>query len=287
MNKIAKKAERFLRSAGVHCKNLYYGPAMRRWHSKNYHVALATMPSNLRDTLHHLEREGYAQCRIEDFGPEAMAEYKCMEEEYDAFVKSPETAEAKARFEQDSKASWKEYVVKRYVQGEPIPATSPLVQIGQTPLMRSFIDCFFDAQSVIKLVDYWLTLPATHTDRSGSRNWHRDPGDFKILKLFVYLTDVPEDAGPTEYFPRSFHGGEFYNFIPSKWHQIGFYLTDEQANSLSQQVSPINVPGKKGDVIMINTSGIHRGGHGTQKRGMANIMYASKRECADEVLNLV
>ena len=45
--------------------------------------------------------------------------------------------------------------------------------------------------------DYWLVTP-WHGERRGSQVWHRDP-ERDPRKVFLYLTDVTEDAGPLEF----------------------------------------------------------------------------------------
>jgi hypothetical protein len=36
-----------------------------------------------------------------------------------------------------------------------------------------------------------------------SQLWHRDPEDLKLVKVFVYLADVDERAGPFRYIPQT------------------------------------------------------------------------------------
>ena len=45
--------------------------------------------------------------------------------------------------------------------------------------------------------------------RVSSQRWHRDYNDERLVKVFIYLTDVDEDTGPLEYVPGSTLGGEY------------------------------------------------------------------------------
>ena len=63
-----------------------------------------------------------------------------------------------------------------------------------------------------KLVDYdhWYTVPFSEDyERVKSQQWHRDPEDQHVVKVFLYFSDVDEGAGPFEYVPGSTQGGPF------------------------------------------------------------------------------
>ena len=45
--------------------------------------------------------------------------------------------------------------------------------------------------------------------RVASQRWHRDPDDDHIVKMFIYLSDVAEEAGPFEYVRDSAAGGRY------------------------------------------------------------------------------
>lgn len=99
-------------------------------------------------------------------------------------------------------------------------------------------------------------------ERSGSQKWHRDLEDLKILKIFMYCTEVGPDNGPLEYVPKSFCGGDF----PIN---KGSYTMSDYQNSrilsseLEQQFcdpNSITFVGQPGDIIICNNTGYHRGG---------------------------
>src|SRR5439155_1288274 len=63
-----------------------------------------------------------------------------------------------------------------------------------------------------RLIDFdnWYTIPEARADtRVKSQRWHRDPWDNHIVKVFVYFSDVDEEAGPFEYVPGSAAGGRY------------------------------------------------------------------------------
>ncbi len=273
MARVIKRIQKFLAHLKMKILSVLGKPALVRWRNNHYEQVKSGLNDNLKKALDDLEDQGFAICRIEDFAEADV--YQKMQDEYAAFSESPAVQEKHAAF-LDGGAEWKQYVAKCYAAGDVVPADSALFAFAGLSQVRALTQCYFDGQPVLKAVDYWRTFPSSHTERSGSRNWHRDPGDMRLLKFFIYMTDVPDEAGPTEYFPGSFIGGKLEYLVPHDWFRLGFYLSDEQVKALEAKCDFINTAGKKGDVVMINTTGIHRGGHSTLERGMANLMFTSE-----------
>jgi len=112
----------------------------------------------------------------------------------------------------------------------------------------------------------WVHSWSNDYGRIHSQNWHRDREDYKLLKIFIYHSDVDENTGPFQYVPKSFCGGDFptYKGREKYWD----YASDEEnrGNPISQEEidlcekNHISFTGKVGDIIMTNNSGFHRGG---------------------------
>lgn len=76
-------------------------------------------------------------------------------------------------------------------------------------------------------VDNWYTVPYPNAKkRVASQRWHRDPDDGHIVKMFIYLSDVDEEAGPFEYVRDSAAGGRYGNLFP--WRDGDFYPSGEE-----------------------------------------------------------
>jgi len=103
--------------------------------------------------------------------------------------------------------------------------------------------------------------------RHHSQNWHRDREDYKLLKIFIYHSEVGEKNGPFEYVPKSFCGGDFYGLYKDRT-SYWDYASDHEnrGNPKSQleldkcETTKVTFTGKPGDIIMVNNSGFHRGG---------------------------
>jgi hypothetical protein len=103
-----------------------------------------------------------------------------------------------------------------------------------------------------------LTVPA-NKKRMESQRWHRDLDDKKMLKVFIYLSDVDENSGPFTYIKESHHGGRWRGVAP-QLPPMGSYPKDGEVESKVPLSFHFPVVGKAGTLIFADTSGLHRGG---------------------------
>ena len=87
------------------------------------------------------------------------------------------------------------------------------------PRLLDVANAYLGMWSKLEYVDVWYTPPARGGERVSSQRWHRDFNDRHLLKAFIYLVDVDEEAGPFEYVPRSAPGGELDHLWP--WQPLG------------------------------------------------------------------
>lgn len=109
-----------------------------------------------------------------------------------------------------------------------------------------------------------------------SQRWHRDSEDRKMVKVFLYLTDVEEaGTGPFSYVKGSHGSGRFARLFPQH-PPVGSY---PPPGAVEQAVPPDAIRtcfGKAGTLILCDTTGLHRGGYSTTKeRIMFTASYVS------------
>jgi hypothetical protein len=80
--------------------------------------------------------------------------------------------------------------------------------------------------------------------------FHRDPDDWRFLKLFIYLTDVDEQSGPHEFVTGSHHSSGRILSKP--------YINEELEYSYGRK-SMVKITGPKGTTFIEDTWGVHRG----------------------------
>ncbi|MBI2055921.1 MAG: hypothetical protein HYT37_00890 [Candidatus Sungbacteria bacterium] len=98
-----------------------------------------------------------------------------------------------------------------------------------------------------------------------SQRWHRDNEDKRLCKMFIYMTDVLDDAdGPFKYIKESHAMGRYGNVFPSRppsslYPDLGGV----------EKVIPADVVqtcfGRAGTVVLADTGGLHKGGYTTSK----------------------
>jgi hypothetical protein len=114
---------------------------------------------------------------------------------------------------------------------------------------------------------------------SHSQNWHRDPEEKRMIKVFIYINEVNERNGPFVYVKHSQPSGKstLSKFAPQKL-SYGSYPDEKSVLSKVKDKDLITAIGKAGTVIFCDTAGLHRGGLSfSGERIMATGFYPSKK----------
>ncbi|GBE90357.1 phytanoyl-CoA dioxygenase [Nostoc cycadae] len=121
-------------------------------------------------------------------------------------------------------------------------------------------------QRLLNIIEHYIGLPVAYHGtyfrrdlanqlEKGSRLWHLDPEDRKVLKIIVYVNDVSENHGPFQYIPLSLTS----NIVQYLKYNYG-YIPNE---TMQKVISPDNYKsciGSSGTVIFAGTGSIfHRG----------------------------
>jgi len=171
---------------------------------------------------------------------------------------------------------WKStYLKRRFKSGEPIPQDSALLGLMLAPELRAWLKDFFGGSYRNHAADYWHTVPSD-TPLTGSQNWHTDPEDTIMCKVFVYFSDVDEEAGATEYVIGSQVGGNpALRRFEHKGTSGRYYSNAEMTELFAGGARSVLAKGGAGSLVFINTTGLHRGGKGSKERFMANYTFVS------------
>ena len=170
----------------------------------------------------------------------------------------------------------------KYLWGENIEKLdldNPFNHLAIEPLVLEIINSYMGLFAHFFFSSGNVTVPGTRdAAAAGSQRWHRDPGsgDKRIVKIFLYINDVPPEAGPFEYVRKSSTTGAFAGIFPFV-QPDGVYPESGavDAHPLLREHILSNV-GKAGTMIFCDTTGLHRGGFSTGKeRIMATAAYTS------------
>ena len=114
-----------------------------------------------------------------------------------------------------------------------------------------------------------------------SQRWHRDHEDKKLCKIFLYLTDVDEEAGPFIYIPYSKYGKKWGALFPQGAPK-GAYPKLGEVEKIIPSNHITKMTGKAGTVIFCDTSGLHKGGHAfSRERIMLTAGYRSRASASE------
>jgi hypothetical protein len=195
----------------------------------------------------------------------------------DAFIAETEDGLAReaAGEEGGLRRSVKTFLVRRNAWGVDLDADDPWLRLALDQRVLDLANTYLGLWSKLEYVDLWYTPPTGAPERTSSQRWHRDFNDRLLLKAFLYLNDVGEDAGPFEYVPRSFPGGELGDLWPWYPGYDGYPPDEEFARRMEgKRVETFTAP--RGTLIFCNTCGFHRGGFAeSSPRVLATWTYAS------------
>jgi hypothetical protein len=241
-----------------------------------------------------LETQGFSAVAFEEFFPDAGQDaWARLRADGDRFVERCEADIARRREKEEARAKKGkapkglgkgDYILRNL--GKDVPALGPddpWLRLGVSDRMLDVVNSYFGLWSKLTYVDLWFTPPAPPgAGRVSSQRWHRDYNDERLVKVFVYLTDIDEDTGPLEYVPGSTVGGEYGDAWPWRPVSNDLYPSQEEFVQRIPESAQLSFTGPEGSVIFCNTSGFHRGGYatGNRPRVMAVYNYSSPASLA-------
>lgn len=116
---------------------------------------------------------------------------------------------------------------------------------------------YFKSQPVSDVLGYWIHTDFVKESNSMSATkWHFDMDRIKWIKVFFYLSDMDTERGP-HCFVRGSHktGG-----IPAELLKRGYArVEDHEVEQYYKKEDIIEVVGKKGTIVAVDTRGLHKG----------------------------
>jgi hypothetical protein len=223
-----------------------------------------------------LRVEGFAALPFGELFPDP-ARWDSVAKAAEAFIAQTEEGLRReaAGEETTLRRSVKKFLVRKNAWGVDLSTDDPWLALALDARVLDLANTYLGMWSKLEYVDLWYTPPSDEPDRQSSQRWHRDFNDRLLLKAFLYLVDVDEEAGPFEYVPRSFPGGELGDIWPWYPGYHGYPPDEEFASRMEgQRVETFTAP--RGTLLFCNTSGFHRGGYATGKpRVLATWTYSS------------
>lgn len=153
--------------------------------------------------------------------------------------------------------------------------------------LLNIANAYFQMYAKLRYYNVWKTFASQGSARE-SQLWHFDREDNLILKLFLYLDDVDEGAGPFTYAPGTHRKGPLRSIKPEFFMEGNVRrTTDEQMDAVFPKENWKKGTGKKGTIIFADTRGFHKGGEArTKDRLMYTCMYTSKASESKDLLKI-
>jgi hypothetical protein len=181
----------------------------------------------------------------------------------------------------------KRYVVELLGHRPTLDPDDIFARFALQPEVLSLVNRYFGMWTKLWYYNVWHNIP-THEAPRESQLWHRDPEDRYILKMFVYLTDVDEGAGPLSYAPGTHAQGTIKSDAEATLVREGNVTVrrsdDRQMHAVVPKQHWITATGAKGTVVLADTRGYHKGGHAcTRDRILYMCMYCSQANTYPDV----
>ena len=151
----------------------------------------------------------------------------------------------------------KNYLVDLVSHPDGISAADPLLRLALDEQLLEIVSAYLGLWPCLHSVGAWLNYP-TNAPPELSQLWHRDPGDLKLVKVFIYLNDVDEQRGPFTYIP----GTHPFGHRNADAHRLEHKkrVADEHMIRLFPRESWRVCTGPQRTMILADTVGYHRGG---------------------------
>ncbi|MDP9343427.1 MAG: phytanoyl-CoA dioxygenase family protein [Actinomycetota bacterium] len=139
----------------------------------------------------------------------------------------------------------------------------------QEPLL-AVANAYYGLYVRLRTFDVWHTFASSRPARD-SQLWHRDPAnDEHLLKVFVYLTDVDEGAGPFMYAAGTHPQGDVKAQPRSQRVKGADRTTDEEMAAVVPPERWVKGVGPASTIVLADTRGYHKGG---EARNSDRILY--------------
>jgi hypothetical protein len=142
--------------------------------------------------------------------------------------------------------------------------STPFARFALNERILRIANAYFGMYTRLRVYNVWHTF-VSPGDAKQSQLWHRDREDLLILKVFVYLNDIDDGAGPFTYAPGTHKKGPIQTHPPSFDEQGVRRSTDEQMATVVPASKWIKAIGPKSSIIFADTHGYHKGGHCTER----------------------
>ena len=167
----------------------------------------------------------------------------------------------KARQSADLELEQKAFLYRPLGKEPAFDPGSIFLRIALRPEIVRVVNAYFGLFAELRYFSIWHSF-ASKAPARRSQLWHRDREDQRVVKGFIYLSDVEEGYGPFTY-GRGTHDRGRLHREPESFKEAGHgnpRSTDEQMAEVLPRERWHQALGEPGTLILADTTGYHRGG---------------------------
>jgi hypothetical protein len=171
----------------------------------------------------------------------------------------------------------KKYLRSYWEEDEALGLDNPFFAVSLRPEVLAIVNTYDKMWRQLHYLALQETIPVGDEAPVQSQRWHRDPEEKRMVKMFIYMSEVDAEAGPFTFVKRSQFGSPVYGSLFKQELPLGVYPPADRVEAAVSPADIISAQGKPGTVIFCDTAGLHRGGYAKSKsRFMFTAFYPSR-----------
>lgn len=211
--------------------------------------------SKFYDIVQTIKKDGIAVVKIEDLFPDKTALNDLLEE----FQTFSNTKDFKDALQKGESKDSKNYLIRSGYFNKTLAVETRLFKMAVSSPFLSIVTNYLGSVPRLQFAEYWYTIPQKDSGSKNSQSWHRDP-EFSMIKVFLYLNEVDNNAGPFCYIKGTHQQGEQGNILPRKTPNGPFYPSEKEIFDKIDKSNIVVNTGSLGTLIFCDTNGFHKGG---------------------------
>jgi hypothetical protein len=155
-----------------------------------------------------------------------------------------------------------DYILKMNPENSVLPSDHPLLTIGLSRSVLHVVSSYMNLWPKLIYADAWYSIPMDPGKRIGSQQWHRDPEDKQMVKVYMYFSEIDESAGAMEYILGTSNALGGRGIEIGEWKAAGanLYPSTELVEHSFPPSQRFYCTGPVGTLLFCDTTGLHRGG---------------------------
>jgi hypothetical protein len=165
-------------------------------------------------------------------------------------------------FRDKDQAKLDDYILKMNPENSVLGSDHPLIRIGLSAPVLHVVSGYMKLWPKLIYADAWYSIPLDVGKRIGSQQWHRDPEDRQMVKVYLHVSDIDADAGAMEYILGTSNALGRPGLEIGHWQAAGanLYPSTELVETTFPATQRFSCSGPIGTLLFCDTTGLHRGG---------------------------